>query len=128
MRLGEMIKELRQARGIRQRDLASRLGIQPSVISSIETGARRHVGEKMVLRISAALNLSDPEKKKLIEARKLAGAERGVITIPDTASAAEIQTIQMLASCIGKMPSLQFIALAQYIEQWRALSSSNDAA
>lgn len=127
MTLGETIRELRNARGIRQRELARRLGVQPSLISSIETGARTHVGEQMLRRISAALDLSVDEAKQLSACRKSV-RERGVIEIPSTATEAEIHAIRLLASCVGRMPSLQFLALGQYLEQWRTMQSKGDAA
>lgn len=119
MRLGEMIRELRQARGVLQRELASRLGVKPSVISSIETGARLHVGEKMIRRVSEALDLSQHETQKLLDARRSTPDSRSLISIPDSAGPAEIQTIQLLASCVGHMPTPEFLLLGQYLAQWR---------
>lgn len=123
MTLGDHIKELRLARGLRQCDLASLLGIQPSLLSGIETGARRHVGEKMLRRICDELELSQEEANQLHDMRKGNRYADGVIEIPAGATDTEIHAIQMLASCVGNMPSLQFLALGQYLEQWRRMST-----
>lgn len=127
MTLGETIREMRESRGIRQRELARRLGVQPSLVSSIETGARTHIGEQMLQRISMALELSASEAQQL-KALRRGVREGGVVEIPPTATEAEIHTIRLLASCVGKMPSLQFLALGQYLEQWRTMNSKGDVA
>ena len=43
--MGERLRAARAARGLSLRDLASRLGVSPSLISQIETGTREPVGQ-----------------------------------------------------------------------------------
>lgn len=123
--LGDKLRELRQTRGLRQIDLANRLGVQPSVISGLETGARTHVGEKMLERIAKALELTVAELNSLRQLRRPHSASAGnLIVIPPSATEAELHTIRLLAAAVGRMPSLQFLALGQYLEQWDRLEEN----
>lgn len=128
MTLGETIRKLRKARGLRQCDLASRLGVQPSLISGLETGARTHVGEQMLLRISEVLALSPEETIRLQALKREGRFAPQVVEIPAGATEAEIHAIQLLASCVGTLPALQFLALGQYLEQWRHMHGEDKAA
>lgn len=124
MRLGEKIRELRLARGLRQLDLANSLQVQSSLISGLETGARTHVSERMLSRIATALDLSDDDFNDLRALKKGKQIPPGnLIEIPDCATDAELHTIRLLAGCVGSMPSLQFLALGQYLEQWQRIQN-----
>ena len=60
MSLGSRIRELRKRRGLTQRELAARLCIGQSAVSSLETG-RTHLRAEDVPRLAEALGVSIPE-------------------------------------------------------------------
>lgn len=129
MNLGDRIRELRLVRGLRQIDLANRLGIQSSLLSGLETGARTHVSERMLLRIAQALELSANESDSLCQLRRInQAAANNLIEIPSCATEAELHAIRLLAGAVGKMPSLQFLAIGQYLEQWDRLEENKRTA
>lgn len=47
-RVGEMIRTLRQSRGLTQAELARRIGVTPSALSQVERGVRGLSGERLV--------------------------------------------------------------------------------
>lgn len=129
MNLGDRIRELRLGRGLRQIDLATRLGVQSSLVSGLETGARTHVSERMVRRIATALELSSDDTDSLCQLRRgHQTAATNLIEIPACATEAELHAIRLLAGAVGKMPSLQFLAIGQYLEQWTRIEGSKRTA
>jgi transcriptional regulator with XRE-family HTH domain len=55
MRLVEQIVALRKARGLSQRDLATRVGVKQPVIAKIESGTTTNLELRTIARIAAAL-------------------------------------------------------------------------
>ena len=58
---GARLKELRIARGVTQRELAIRIGVDFSCLSKIESGAVPPPNQKVISRIAAAFKTSENE-------------------------------------------------------------------
>lgn len=114
--LGQAIRQHRLDQGMQQRQLAAAIGVQPSVLSALETGARKHVGQALVARISQALGLSAEEEARLQALRK-PGQNPRMIEIPPNATPEEIHALRVLVSSIGRVPALQLIGMGMAVEQ-----------
>lgn len=65
MSLGKYLQSLRINRGLKQKELAARLGVDPSLISNIERGGRRCLGRNLRDRLGVVLELSQEERDRL---------------------------------------------------------------
>ena len=66
----EALRRLRISRGLRQEDLASRLGCDRGKVSALENDQREEVASDFVEGAVAALNLTDDERQVLLEAMR----------------------------------------------------------
>lgn len=64
---GNYMKKLRKKQKENMRTMASRLGVSPAFISSIESG-RKTIPMEYAEKISALYNLSDKEKNEIVDA------------------------------------------------------------
>jgi predicted ATPase/DNA-binding XRE family transcriptional regulator len=65
---GATLRELRDAAGLTQEELASRAGLTAKAVSALERGARKRPYPHTVRALAEALDLSDDERAVLIEA------------------------------------------------------------
>ena len=65
---GAYLRRLRQTAGLTQEELASRAGLSPNAVSSLERGTRRRPQPHTVRSLSDALNLSEDERVSLLAA------------------------------------------------------------
>lgn len=56
-RLSTVIRRLRAAKGISQRDLAAKVGVKGAYIAQLETGARKNPSLDVLKRIARALGV-----------------------------------------------------------------------
>jgi len=90
MTFGQRIRELRQAKGLTQRDLAKKAGISYAYVSKLETGSMSPPRHKVIQTLAKILGASDKEADDLFG---LAGK------IPhDLLGKVDAQTIRMLRS------------------------------
>jgi PAS domain S-box-containing protein len=90
MTFGERVRELRQAKGLTQRDLAKKAGISYAYISKLETGSMSPPRHKVIQTLAKILGASDKEADDLFG---LAGK------IPhDLLGKVDAQTIRVLRS------------------------------
>ncbi len=61
MAFGERVRELRKARGLSQRDLAGRSGIDFTYLSKIENGRMEPPSEEVIRRVALALGADADE-------------------------------------------------------------------
>lgn len=79
-RMGERLREQRQARGLSLRDLAERVDVSPSLISQIETGrARPSVNTLYAIAAELEVSLDD---LVFLDAERPAGAPPGSTPVP----------------------------------------------
>jgi transcriptional regulator with XRE-family HTH domain len=55
--LNAVIRRLRDAKGISQRDLAAKVGVRGAYIAQLETGARKNPSRDVLKRIAKALGV-----------------------------------------------------------------------
>ena len=63
-----LLRQLRDAAGLTQEELASRAGLTAKAVSALERGARKRPYPHTVRALAEALDLSDDERAALIEA------------------------------------------------------------
>jgi PAS domain S-box-containing protein len=61
VRFGQRLRELRKARGMTQRELADKVGINFTYLSKLETGVMPRPGEKIILALAKVLD-ADPDE------------------------------------------------------------------
>ncbi|MBA7616878.1 hypothetical protein ES703_24180 [subsurface metagenome] len=84
--LARNVKRYRQVKGLKQSDLAAKVGLTSDTISKIETGKQENVGSKYLILISRELDvelfqlfMADPESltiKFIVSDQNLRSAER----------------------------------------------------
>jgi len=90
MTFGERVRELRQAKGLTQRDLAKEAGISYAYVSKVETGTMPPPRHKIITTLASVLGVSDKETDELFGlARKIPHELMGKV---------DAQTIRMLRS------------------------------
>jgi PAS domain S-box-containing protein len=90
MTFGERVRELRQAKGLTQRDLANKAGISYAYVSKLETGSMSPPRHKIITTLASVLGATDKETDELFG---LAGK------IPhELIGKVDAQTIKMLRS------------------------------
>lgn len=66
-----MIQELREAKGLTQRDLAERVGVTPGYIAQIEMGLRKNPSPDVLRRLAKGLNVPVARLNRSKEAMKM---------------------------------------------------------
>jgi PAS domain S-box-containing protein len=90
MTFGERVRELRQAKGLTQRDLAKEASISYAYVSKVETGTMPPPRHKIITTLASVLGVSDKETDELFGlARKIPHELMGKV---------DAQTIRMLRS------------------------------
>jgi len=109
MRFGERVRQLRQAKGWRLRDLAERVGVGHTHLSRVEN-ERLNYGEypsdDMIRRIAAALE-GDEDELRLLAKRIPERVKRRVLQRPDAFlrfAACDDATLDRLLTELGQSP------------------------
>lgn len=100
----DLLFHLRRSRGLRQRELADRLGLGASYISALEACRKDPPAPKQLARLSTALALSPEESGELIRVAELS---RSRIDIPSDASKDEYVLMHELARKLGSLTAEQ---------------------
>ena len=66
MSFGARLRTLRRAAGLTQEELASRAGLSPNAVGTLERGAMRRPQPHTVRALSGALNLPEGERAALL--------------------------------------------------------------
>ncbi len=98
---GSLLSKLRSQHGLRQADIAARLGCDRAFISQIERGSKIP-GSTWLDRLLIALGASESEAEVLIEAAELS---RGTLRFPDGMPLSLRREFVRLTQCNG-LPSL----------------------
>lgn len=111
------LRKFRQDRGLRQKDLADRLGYEPSYISALERSEKGPPRQDFIRRLIRGLALDQNEQAELAEALQ---ASRRQISLPANASEQEYGLIRKLEPQLGHLNSfqIQLIELALGLTQF----------
>lgn len=111
---GFLLYELRLENGLRQLELAERMGYEQTYVSALEVGAKGPPTREFVERLIYVLNLSDELAARVMEAWE---ASHRHIEIPADASRAMYETLNQLRRNIGHLhpAQLELIRLAVQI-------------
>jgi transcriptional regulator with XRE-family HTH domain len=99
-----LLKELRVRRGVRQKELADRLGYEPSYLSALERSEKGPPRRDFIERLIRGLRLDEAEQAELAAAIKASSRQ---ISLPATASDREYGMFQQLGPQLGKLHPLQ---------------------
>lgn len=100
----QFLRSLRIQRGLRQRELAARLGYEPSYLSALERSEKGPPREDFVRRLIRELALNLEECAAL---DKALAASRRQLSLPATASIEEYQLMEMLRPQLGRLNPVQ---------------------
>lgn len=98
------LKSLRLQRGLLQKELAHKLGYEPSYVSSLERSEKGPPKEDFIRRLIKGLSLDETEQAELLNALKLS---RRQVSLPAQASEAEYGLIHELEPQLGQLTPLQ---------------------
>ncbi len=98
------LKTVRLARGLKQKELALRLGYEPSYLSAVERGDKGVPKEDFVNRLIRGLNLDREEQETLYRALRMS---RRTISIPSNASEQEYALFHSIEPQLGRLHPLQ---------------------
>lgn len=98
------LKELRINRGLRQKELAFKLGYEPSYISALERSEKGPPRQDFIERLIRGLDLDGEEQAALVAALK---ASKRQISLPTRASEREYALLHQLEPQLGKLNPLQ---------------------
>lgn len=107
----KLLRQFRENRGLRQKDLAELLGYEQSYISALENGQKGIPRQEFIQTFIKKLHLNEDE----IEAMNTALAvSRRTIQIPNTATEDEFKLAHSLERLFGKLSAkqIQFLCLA----------------
>lgn len=99
-----LLKSLRLSRGLKQIDMAIKLGYESSYVSALERSEKGPPRQDFVQRLIRGLELDDSEQEQL--AKALADSKRQ-ISLPPKASDAEYQLIRTLGAKLGRLHPMQ---------------------
>lgn len=116
----DFLSNLRRARGLRQRDLAEKLGLGASYISALEACRKDPPSLDQLDRLCRALHLTPVECSEL---KRQAQLSRTRIDIPVEASKEEFVVLHELAAQLGTLTPLQ-IQMIQMVLQLARESGS----
>jgi transcriptional regulator with XRE-family HTH domain len=111
--LRELVKERLQALGIRQQDLATRLGIDPGQLSGVLTGQRAVPLDKAP-EWARALDLTGPGGDELVDAMHLAASSDRVRDLVDRLQGERVAAVETLARYRDRVGEVLYILT--YIE------------
>lgn len=98
------LKQIRLSRGFKQKELADRLGYEPSYLSALERSEKGPPREDFVQRLIRGLELNESEQAELARALK---ASRRQVSLPVRASESEYALLHQLEPQLGFLHPLQ---------------------
>ncbi|MDZ7594559.1 MAG: helix-turn-helix transcriptional regulator [Thiobacillus sp.] len=99
-----LLKEFRVSRGLKQIELADRLGYEPSYLSALERSEKGPPRQDFITRLIRGLQLSDDEQRRLAEALRASCRQT---SLPAKASLEEYAFVQRLRPQLGSLHPLQ---------------------
>lgn len=119
-----ILKQFRQKRGLRQKDLALHLGYEPSYLSALERGEKGPPKQDFIRRLVRGLELNEAERLELEKSLRLS---RRQFSLPTQASEKEFELVHELEPHLGSLTPLQIdlIKLAIRIPETLSLSGKD---
>lgn len=99
-----LFKQFRLSRGYKQKELADRLGYEPSYVSALERSEKGPPRQDFIQRLIRGLELNEKEQAELARALK---ASRRQVSLPPRASEREYALLHQLEPQLGKLDPLQ---------------------
>ncbi len=132
MAFGERVRELRQARGLSQRDLAERVGIDFDYLSKIENGRIEPPSEEVIRRVAGALGADADELLVLADkfpagsagtAQNAGAASDGAVSDPRSGDPEPPpkhlpEPALLLSNGVGQEPSARQLGVPVYYNWW----------
>lgn len=94
------LKQIREARGIKQKDLAHQLGYEPSYLSALERSEKGPPSQDFIRRLVSSLGLTECEQAEL---GKTIQFSRRQISLPTSASEEEYEFLHLLEPNLGQL-------------------------
>lgn len=116
------LRALRKQRGLRQNELAFRLGYEPSYISALERSEKGPPRQDFIKRLIRGLDLDEEEQAELAQALK---ASRRQFSLPARASEQEYALLHQLEPQLGRLHPLQ-LQMIQMALQMPEMVSAGD--
>lgn len=114
--LGKCLRSIREARHLRQQQVAALLGVDQSYVSVLENGGKASISDELLGRIRANLQLSTDEARRLDEAVRLS---RRKFILPSNASPAEFEIYDLLMKEAGNLNIHQIQAIKSILRLTR---------
>lgn len=99
---GDRLRQLRQARGISQKEMARALGVSPAYLSALEHGHRSQPSYAFMRKLISYLGVIWDEAEELMELAELSHPRVSIDTGGLSPQATELAN--RLALCIGELP------------------------
>ena len=99
-----LLRQLRLRRGYKQKELADRLGYEPSYLSALERSEKGPPRQDFIQRLIRDLNLNENEQAELTRALK---ASRRQVSLPARASEREYALLHQLEPHLGNLDPIQ---------------------
>tara|TARA_R110000850_G_scaffold277143_1_gene423515 strand:+ start:1876 stop:2331 length:456 start_codon:yes stop_codon:yes gene_type:complete len=99
-----LLRQLRQRRGLKQKDVADRLGYEQSYLSALERSVKGPPRQDFLTRLVRDLELSESEKNELDDALQ---RSRRQFALPAAASLQEYELIHALEPQLGQLSAEQ---------------------
>ena len=116
-----LLKQLRLEKGYRQKDLAFRLGYEPSYLSALERSEKGPPRPDFIRRLIQGLELNEAEQSELAQALK---ASRRRFSLPARASEQEYVLLHQLESRLGRLHPVQVQLIQMALQMPEAFSAA----
>lgn len=119
--LSEHLHRLRMRHGLRQADLARRIGYEQSYISALEVGLKGPPTDDFLQRLAEEMSLNEQERGELMEAARQSQRK---LTLPLDAPAYVYQLVNNLRDEIPRLTAAEVRAIQGVLELGRSIHGS----
>lgn len=119
------LRTLRFQKGLKQKELAAKLGYEASYVSALERSEKGPPREDFIRRLIRDLALNPDECAAL---DKALAASRRQLSLPATASIEEYQLMEMLRPQLGRLQPLQIQLIKLALKMPEAVGSTTVSA
>jgi transcriptional regulator with XRE-family HTH domain len=109
----EALLSLCRSRGILQKDLAARIGVESSYLSGLANGSKGLPNTKILVQLELALDLSDVESQQL---RYAVDCSQIRYRVPKQALPREYELLKCMFSMVGRLKPAQMDAISAILK------------